>query len=423
MANCKSCGAVLREGAKFCTQCGTAVVKNIFCSQCGVKLEEGDKFCYACGAAVKTAEAARPVPVKNENEYPAWQSFAALWDVRSMLSVGAGSPEGHYLSNEYGNEVFRVAEDGVEAERIERPEGVLAFYSKLWKNGRLWLTALMEGEENTTHLQRLYTYTPAEGFKVALDVSQAEYGDLEIVRFIVTELCVFLYCYNSKRRKDHVSLMTCALDGNGLREVWAGEDFVLRGAGQDRLYMVCEGSEGKREVLVISADGSVKNAADVLAEQLGIIAGGLGVEPGETAEERGDFCWKYIPFIDFSEGVIYAALDEGGTENLTRQVFRIGFGESELKSQGVKWQLGDIDPTENFREYFDGSRAVGFTYDSPGCWTALHSDGSRVKLGEGNYWDGGAVLGDYFYLDCRGSEPGAWYKISLKDGSRRKIEF
>ena len=157
--------------------------------------------------------------------------------------------------------------------------------------------------------------------------------------------------------------------------------------------------------------------------QLGYEAAQLLDEGLETAEERGDFCWKYIPFIDFAGGVVYAAKDEGGTENLTRRVYSISINGGELKSLGAKWQLGDIDPTENFREYFDGERAVGFTYGNPGGWTALHSDGSRVYLGDGNYWDSGAVLGDYFYLDCCSSDPGTWYKINLKDGSRRKLEF
>lgn len=427
MANCKSCGTALREGARFCAQCGAAVEKDIVCAQCGEKLEAGDRFCIACGAAVKSAEvpAAKPAPIPAAaDEYPAWQSFAALWDARSIFSVGAGSPEGHYLSTEYGRELFRVDAEGVKAERIGLPEGVLAFCGKLWKNGRLWLSAMVDCGGNTARVYRLYTYTPAGGFSVALDISGKEYGEME--RFIVTEEKIFLFAYNSRRMADKVSLMVCGHDGSGLRELWRGEDFILRGAGRSSLYMVCQDSKCKRGVLIIDAGGTVTPAADALGAQLPLMAAGLGVELGESPEERGDFCWKYIPFIDFSEGVIYAALDDGGTENLTRRVYRTGLydgGAGGLQHYGGKWLLGDIDPTENFREYFDGSRAVGFTYGPPGRWTALHADGRRVDLGEGNYWDGGAVLGDYFYLDCRGSEPGVWYKISLKDGGRRKIEF
>ncbi len=60
---CSNCGAVVAEGAKFCTECGTAVeaqkeeatapaepeVKK--CSNCGAELPEGAKFCVECGTA------------------------------------------------------------------------------------------------------------------------------------------------------------------------------------------------------------------------------------------------------------------------------------------------------------------------------------------------------------------------------------
>jgi len=423
MANCKKCGAALREGAKFCAQCGTAVINDVFCSACGEKLEAGDKFCIYCGTPVKAAAPAAVKIVKSENEYPAWQSFAALWDVDSVLTVGAGSPEGHYLTGRTRSEMLRVDEDGVKAEYIPNPEGVLGFYSKLWKNGKLWLSALMDKGANNSALHRIYSYTPAEGFNTVLDISNEEYGDLDIVRFIVTEACIFLFCFNSKRREDGVSLITCAHDGSGLRELWRGEDFLMRGAGMDKLYMVCQSSRNGREVLVVSAGGVLENAADVLSDCLPVISEGIGVEAGETKDERSDFCWKYIPFIDFAEGVVYAALDEGGTENLTRRVWSVGISGGELKSCGEKWQLGDIDPTENFREYFDGQRAVGFSYGNPGGWTAVHADGKRVYLGDGSYWDAGAVVGDYFYLDCCSSDPGTWYKIDLGSGKREKLEF
>lgn len=423
MANCKNCGETLRAGAKFCAKCGTPVVTDIFCSACGEKLESGDNFCIYCGTPVKAAAPAAVKITKSENEYPAWQNFATLWDVGSILTVGAGSTEGHYLTGRTNSEMFRVDEDGVKAQYIPNPEGVLGFYSKLWKNGKLWLSALMSKGENASALYRIYSYTPAEGFETVLDISGEEYGDLEIVRFIVTEACMFLFCFNSKRRADGVSLMTCTHEGRNLRELWRGEDFLLCGAGMDKLYMVCQSSQKGREVLVISADGTAENAADVLSACLPAISAGIGVELGGSTEERSDFCWKYIPFIDFAEGVVYAARDQGGTENLARQVWRINMAGGQLEKYGEKWLLGDIDPTENFREYFDGQRAVGFAYGNPGGWTAVHADGRRVYLGDGNYWDAGAVVGDYFYLDCCSSDPGTWYKIDLRDGNRRKIEF
>lgn len=422
MAICKSCGKALKKHAKFCSQCGIAVL-NKSCALCGTELEEDDKFCYICGNAVRTAEAAQYECAKSGEEYPAWQNFAAMCDVQSMLSVGAGSPHEHYLSSERGDKLFKVAADGVRAEWLEYPAGVLAFYGKMWKSERLWLSALEQSGANEAHLHRIYTYSNNNGFSVALDISQLEQGKLDIVRFIVTERGLFVYCYNPLRQKNPVSLMVCAYDGSGIREIWCGNDFVLRGAGQDRLYMICESEEMGRRAIIACLDGTVMAAEAGFAAQLKLVAAALGVKLDGSAGELNDFCWKYIPFIDFSEGIIYAAQDEGGNENLTRRLFSIAFDSHELKECGGIWQLGDVDPTESFREYFDGARAVGFSYNGANSWVALHADGRRIRLRDGNYWDGGAVLGDYFYLDCRGSEPGAWYKISLKDGSERKIEF
>lgn len=65
MTTCSNCGAPLREGAGFCSACGTAVNTAVFCSQCGTELSAGDKFCYACGAPVKAA-APKAAPAAGE---------------------------------------------------------------------------------------------------------------------------------------------------------------------------------------------------------------------------------------------------------------------------------------------------------------------------------------------------------------------
>ena len=46
---CSNCGAELAEGAKFCGECGTKVVKAMFCPECGAKCAPGAKFCGECG--------------------------------------------------------------------------------------------------------------------------------------------------------------------------------------------------------------------------------------------------------------------------------------------------------------------------------------------------------------------------------------
>ena len=59
---CVKCGAVLEEGQKFCTVCGTKVgeepaapvqhMQSLTCLSCGAALEEGQKFCTKCGTPV-----------------------------------------------------------------------------------------------------------------------------------------------------------------------------------------------------------------------------------------------------------------------------------------------------------------------------------------------------------------------------------
>lgn len=52
---CTKCGNELKDGVKFCSQCGEAVkeVCNMKCRKCGKKLNENVKFCSACGTKVE----------------------------------------------------------------------------------------------------------------------------------------------------------------------------------------------------------------------------------------------------------------------------------------------------------------------------------------------------------------------------------
>lgn len=60
---CMKCGAVMRQGAKFCPACGVAAPvsqeankpRMIFCMKCGAPLKDGVKFCMKCGSAVSQA--------------------------------------------------------------------------------------------------------------------------------------------------------------------------------------------------------------------------------------------------------------------------------------------------------------------------------------------------------------------------------
>jgi len=47
--SCPSCGAQIKKGAKFCSECGEKMPQNKFCSACGAKVSATAKFCPECG--------------------------------------------------------------------------------------------------------------------------------------------------------------------------------------------------------------------------------------------------------------------------------------------------------------------------------------------------------------------------------------
>lgn len=47
---CSACGASISAKAKFCSECGSPLVRK--CTSCGKELKPGMKFCPECGAKV-----------------------------------------------------------------------------------------------------------------------------------------------------------------------------------------------------------------------------------------------------------------------------------------------------------------------------------------------------------------------------------
>jgi hypothetical protein len=70
MGNCKSCGAEIPEGSKFCGKCGAPSqpetrASALKCSKCGKDNPAGTKFCTGCGGSLGQASetVAQPSPI------------------------------------------------------------------------------------------------------------------------------------------------------------------------------------------------------------------------------------------------------------------------------------------------------------------------------------------------------------------------
>lgn len=75
---CNDCGSPVKDGAKFCAQCGSSNLakegkQGSFCSSCGAELKPDAKFCGSCGEAVEQ----EPVVVKSTPKKKARQASKA----------------------------------------------------------------------------------------------------------------------------------------------------------------------------------------------------------------------------------------------------------------------------------------------------------------------------------------------------------
>ena len=63
---CPKCNKKFREGAKFCTRCGTKIPKMTVCPNCGKPMPSVFAFCQNCGASIN-AKLADEKPVKEQH--------------------------------------------------------------------------------------------------------------------------------------------------------------------------------------------------------------------------------------------------------------------------------------------------------------------------------------------------------------------
>ena len=81
MKKCNHCGKILKDTAKFCSNCGPAFVSEIVtvedakvsasgenCPKCGASIKPGKKFCGACGAKVEGADLQQAPKTENVSQ-------------------------------------------------------------------------------------------------------------------------------------------------------------------------------------------------------------------------------------------------------------------------------------------------------------------------------------------------------------------
>lgn len=60
MTICKKCGKELKDGSKFCDNCGTQIHETIFCPNCGQENSAELVNCQSCGASLEVAQNTTP---------------------------------------------------------------------------------------------------------------------------------------------------------------------------------------------------------------------------------------------------------------------------------------------------------------------------------------------------------------------------
>jgi class 3 adenylate cyclase len=124
---CSKCGRDNREGRKFCTTCGTALVAS--CPKCGAPIQLGESFCGECGTALgeaASAAAADTAPVTAFAGGERRHLTVLFCDLVNSTSIAAQlDPEewreivGHYHDaaaqaiERYGGHVAQYLGDGV----------------------------------------------------------------------------------------------------------------------------------------------------------------------------------------------------------------------------------------------------------------------------------------------------------------------
>lgn len=100
---CPKCNANLKEGAKFCPQCGEKMF-TFTCSKCGAKLNPGDKVCSECGEKLSEEDLKFSEEAKKEME--AQEELEALSSIFVASMLGRTCPVCGCADLEYSSQSF-----------------------------------------------------------------------------------------------------------------------------------------------------------------------------------------------------------------------------------------------------------------------------------------------------------------------------
>lgn len=107
--NCPNCNNEIKEGAAFCTECGSKIEKQeefIFCEECGAKLTEGSLFCSECGTKIgEKPKKEEKKETKKEVKKDACSKCGAELEKGSLFCTECGTKVGETPKKEEKKEI------------------------------------------------------------------------------------------------------------------------------------------------------------------------------------------------------------------------------------------------------------------------------------------------------------------------------
>ena len=86
---CRYCDAELKDGAKFCPNCGKEVIESNVCVSCGEQIKHGALFCPHCGANQHEEVKSEPIPEVEEIVEQPKESFDNCINCGEQIKTGA----------------------------------------------------------------------------------------------------------------------------------------------------------------------------------------------------------------------------------------------------------------------------------------------------------------------------------------------